>query len=282
MAVGDFNGDGKLDLAVATLLYGFYPAGRRHGQLRLGLVSAAGTRTTPLLWVTSMGTASWTWPLATWGIPVSILLQASSRYTVSHQPHFWDAADWHASNPQPITLTNSGSATPNISKIAASWNFSQTNNCPSSVPPAGQCAINVTFKPHTRDKHTGTVTITDNAPNSPQTIPLTGVGTAVSLLPLDLDFGDQQVGTTSPPQAATLTNYGKEAVLIHGIHLTGTNQRQFAQTNNCGTSVPAGGNCTISVTFTPKSKGLKTATLEVKDNGGGGPQTVALRGIGTK
>jgi hypothetical protein len=56
----------------------------------------------------------------------------------------------------------------------------------------------------------------------------------------------------------------------------------FAQTNNCGTSVPAGGNCTISVTFTPKSKELKVATLEVKDNGGGGPQKVALIGIGTK
>jgi hypothetical protein len=71
-------------------------------------------------------------------------------------------------------------------------------------------------------------------------------------------------------------------VLIHSIHLTGTNRRQFAQTNNCGTSVPAGGNCTISATFSPKGKGLKTATLEVKDNGVGGPQMVGLRGTGTR
>jgi len=89
------------------------------------------------------------------------------------------------------------------------------------------------------------------------------------------------VGTTSPPQQVTLTNYGTQALTIHGIHITGKNFRAFAQTNNCGTSVPAGGNCTINVTFTPKHKGSNSATLDVDDNGGASPQTVALSGTGT-
>ena len=187
-----------------------------------------------------------------------------------------------SSNPQPVTLTNIGSGTLNITKIAASWNFSQTNNCPTSVPPSGQCTINVIFSPPKIGTLTGTVTITDNAPTSPQKVPLTGVGTAVTLLPSSLEFGNQQVGTTSPPQVATLTNYGTQALSISSIHIAGKQAGNFAQTNNCGTTVPAGGNCTISVTFSPKSKGEKTATLEVNDNGGGSPQTVGLSGRGTK
>jgi hypothetical protein len=107
------------------------------------------------------------------------------------------------------------------------------------------------------------------------------VGTAVSLLPSGLDFGDQKVGTTSQPQTVTLTNHGTAAVNIGSIHFTGNNPGAFAQTNNCGTSVPPGGSCTFSVTFTPKHKGLKTAALAVGDNGGGSPQEVALSGTGT-
>ena len=49
VAVGDFNGDGKLDLVVAKrrLLrpgHGFHPAGGRHGQLQPGLISGHGYR----------------------------------------------------------------------------------------------------------------------------------------------------------------------------------------------------------------------------------------------
>jgi hypothetical protein len=182
---------------------------------------------------------------------------------------------------QPVTLTNIAAASLNITNIAASGNFSQTNNCGSSVPPNGQCTINVSFAPHVRGTLTGAVTIADNAPTSPQTVPLTGVGTVVTLLPSSLNLGNQQVGTTSQPQVATLTNYGKAAVSIQHVHFTGTNPGAFAQSNNCGASVPVGGSCSINVTFTPKSKGPKSAILDVNDNGGGSPQKVTLSGTGT-
>ena len=287
VAVGDFNGDGKLDLAVtdsdsntASILLG-------HGNGNFSLSSSPAVGAFP--YSVAVGDFNGDGKL---GLVVannvddtaSILLQVPAVPAVTLSPtslKFGTQLVGTASDPQPVTLTNTGNAMLRISKIAASWNFSQTNNCPSSVPPNGQCTINVTFAPHTRGTHTGTVTIKNNAPSSPQKVPLTGMGTAVSLLPSALNFGDQQVGTTSQPQVATLTNYGKEAVLIHGIRITGRNQGQFAESNNCGTSVPAGGSCTISVTFKPKFKGPKTATLEVKDNGGGGPQTVALSGTGT-
>jgi hypothetical protein len=141
--------------------------------------------------------------------------------------------------------------------------------------------VNVSFSPKRIGTLEGAVTIKDNVPSNSQKIPLTGIGTVVTLLPSSLDFVNQQVGITSPPQVATLTNYGTAPVDIHGIRITGKNSPSFAQTNNCGTSVRAGGSCTISVTFTPKTKGQKTATLDVGDSGGASPQTVALSGTGT-
>jgi hypothetical protein len=285
VAVGDFNGDGILDLAVATEC--------ESASIMLG--DGAGN----FKWVSSAATG---YDSSAVGVgdfngdgkldlavvnegpdDISILLQHIPAVTLSPANlSFGTQLVGTSSSPQPVTLTNTGSVHLKIANIAASANFSQTNNCPSSVSPNGQCTINVTFKPRGRDKHTGTVTITDNAPNSPQTVPLTGVGTAVSLVPSGLDFGNQKVGTTSQPQVVTLTNHGTAAVNISSIHFTGTNGGAFAQTNNCGTSVPAGGNCTISVTFAPKATGPKAATLEVKDNGGASPQTVGLSGTGTK
>jgi hypothetical protein len=282
VAVGDFNGDGKLDLAVSgiSILLG-------DGAGNFALASSAGNLVGPLAVGDFNGDGKLDFAAINdvqWGSTgVSVFLQDVAAVTLSPASlNFGTQLVLTASNPQPVTLANSGNRLLKITKIVASANFSQTNNCPASVPPGGQCDINVSFKPHTRDTHGGTVTITDNAHNSPQTVPLTGVGTAVTLLPSSLDFGDQKVGTTSPPQPVTLTNYGTAVVSIGGIHIMGTNQSEFAQTNNCGTSVPAGGNCTISVTFKPKRpiKSAKTATLEVFDNGGASPQTVALSGWG--
>src|SRR5580704_14837433 len=104
-----------------------------------------------------------------------------------------------------------------IRRIAASAHFSQTNNCGSSVPAGGQCTINISFTPPSRGTYTGTVTITDNSPNSPQKVRLTGVGTAVSLSPSSLNFGDQKVGTTTQPQTVTLTNHGVFPVGIGAV-----------------------------------------------------------------
>jgi len=145
------------------------------------------------------------------------------------------------------------------------------------------CTIGVVFKPHEINTNTGTITITDNAPNSPQTISLTGVGTAVTLLPSSLNFGTQQVGTTSSPQNVTLTNYAPKAVRIFGGKFTGANPSSFAvQNTTCGNDLPGGESCTIGITFTPKWGGYKTATFELHDNAGGSPQTVSLSGTGTK
>jgi hypothetical protein len=124
------------------------------------------------------------------------------------------------------------------------------------------------------------VTITDDAADSPQTIKLTGTGTIVQVSPSALDFGNQIVGTTSDPQTATITNISSEDLHISGIALGGPNFGDFAETTTCGSNLAAGGSCTIDITFTPTAKGRKRANLWIRDDGGGGQQTVPLTGTG--
>jgi Abnormal spindle-like microcephaly-assoc'd, ASPM-SPD-2-Hydin len=126
------------------------------------------------------------------------------------------------------------------------------------------------------------LSVTDDAQGSPQTVALSGTGTVVKLSPIGVNFGDQKVGTTSSPIPITLTNEDSHApVNISNISIKGSNVGDFAQTNDCGSSVPAGGNCTINVTFTPRATGQRSANLMVSDDGGGSPQTVPLAGTGT-
>jgi centrosomal CEP192-like protein len=187
---------------------------------------------------------------------------------------------------QAATLSNSGNSALSISSIAItgtnSGDFAQTNNCGASLAANSSCTINVTFTPAATGARTGTLTVTDNASNSPQTVSLSGTGMmlAVSVSPSSLSFGNQQVNTTSAPQAVTLSNSTSGSVTINSIAIAGTNSGDFAETNNCSGSLAAGASCTINVTFTPTAAGSRTATLTVTDNASNSPQTVSLSGTG--
>ena len=180
---------------------------------------------------------------------------------------------------QPVTLTNSGTATLNITTIAASAQYSQTNTCGASVAAGANCTITVTFTPTAAGSQPGTITVTDNATGSPQTIPLAGTGVApgVNFSPTSLSFGNQNLNTTSAAQPITMTNGGASAVSITSIAASAP----YAQTNTCGSSLAAGGNCTISVTFTPTVAGSQPGTITFTDSAAGSPQTVGLSGTGT-
>jgi hypothetical protein len=191
------------------------------------------------------------------------------------------------SSAQAVTLTNSGATTLNITSItltgANAADFAQTNTCGSSVAGGANCTISVRFTPAASGTRTAALTLTDNATGSPQTVSLTGTGTAslVSLSPTSLAFGNQSVGTTSTAQTLTLSNTGSATLSITSFALTGTNASDFAQTNTCGSSVATGANCTISVRFTPSASGSRTASLSITDNASGSPQTVSLSGTAT-
>ena len=185
-----------------------------------------------------------------------------------------------SSRPRTVKLTNTGPGTLYITSIVTTINFSQTNTCGASVVGGASCTISVVFSPTKRIHYAGSLTITDNAPGSPQTVSLTGSGTIVKLEPASLNFGNVQVGQTSSAETVTLTNTGFQTLSITGISITGTDPGDFSETNTCGSSLAGGASCTINVTFTPAVKGNRSAYLLFKDNGGGS-QKISLIGTGT-
>ena len=102
--------------------------------------------------------------------------------------------------------------------------------------------------------------------------------------PPSLMFGNQNLGTTSTSQPVTLSNTtGTAALTITSISISAN----FGETNNCGGSVAIGGSCTINVTFSPSltaTLGTLNGTLTVTDNSNGvvgNMQTVSLSGTAT-
>jgi uncharacterized repeat protein (TIGR03803 family) len=92
--------------------------------------------------------------------------------------------------PLTVTLTNTGGAPLLISSIVItgtdSGDFSESNNCPTApgpLTPGGYCSITVVFAPTGSGMLNADVTITDNAPDSPQMVPLTGVGVGGKVRP---------------------------------------------------------------------------------------------------
>lgn len=186
-----------------------------------------------------------------------------------------------------ITLTNSTNAilTPSFAIIGKdSADFTQTNNC-ASVPAWHSCTITIIFYPADAGELTASLQATDTGLNSPQSVPMVGTATALELLPASLTFGSQPLGTSSSPQAVTITNLSKTLIVsFTSITTTGVSAGDFAiapGSNACGGSLSPGADCTVSVTFTPSAKGARSAMLTVNDNGGASPQTAKLSGTGT-
>ena len=97
----------------------------------------------------------------------------------------------------------------------------------------------------------------------------------VTASPSALNFGSVATGATSAAQTVTVSNPTGSAASVSSISVSG----DFSQTNTCGSSIAAGGSCTVSVKFAPTATGTRTGSLTV--NAGGVTNTVSLSGTGT-
>jgi hypothetical protein len=150
---------------------------------------------------------------------------------------------------------------------ADSSDFAQINNCESSLRAAGsrrQLHCRRDLYTDSAGSRTASIAVTDTAPGSPQTASLAGAGLGpiADLSPNLLTFASQTVGTTSTPQMVTLTNTGTSALNITAIAASSN----FGKTNTCNTSLAAGGNCQIPVTFTTTATGSSAGSITITDN----------------
>jgi hypothetical protein len=147
---------------------------------------------------------------------------------------------------QQVKLSNSGNAPLSISGITSSGDFSQTNNCGSSLAAASSCTVTVTFKPTGGGARTGSLSITDNVSGSPQTVSLAGTG---------MDFV-----LSSSPNSATV-NPGQTANLMLAVSPDGG----FAQSVSLICSgAPAKSVCTVTPSsVTPSGSSASSVAVAV-------------------
>jgi hypothetical protein len=86
--------------------------------------------------------------------------------------------------PQTVTLTNNGGLVLLIGTIAVDGDFAAvpgSSTCGNSLAVGDACTMQIVFRPAAGGARTGTLTIADNAPNSPHVLALTGAGVDYSL-----------------------------------------------------------------------------------------------------
>jgi hypothetical protein len=186
---------------------------------------------------------------------------------------------------QTVTITNTGSATANLTSIALGGTspaaFVKLTTCGSTLAASASCAVYVAFKPASTGALSATVSITDNASGSPQKVTLAGTGTAAPAIgqsTTSLAFPATTHGTVSLAKSVTLTNNGTAMVHLISIALTGANPGAFTQINTCTPTLAPAASCTVYVVFTPSVAGSLAAKLTITDNGAASPQGVTLTG----
>jgi hypothetical protein len=186
-----------------------------------------------------------------------------------------------------VQLTNIGSSALTVNSVVASGDYSLTTTCVGSIAPSGTCSVNVSFTPTVTGTILGAVTITDNAPNSPQLINLSGVGlVTLAVAPSSLTFAATSVGSSSASQIISITNNASTSqTFSYGV--SGNFTAVPGGSTPCSVSQPvtlnAGLSCTLSVGFSPTGNGTIKGSVTVTDAAGGvayNPQLVSLTGTG--
>ncbi|HTR26068.1 MAG TPA: FG-GAP-like repeat-containing protein [Terriglobales bacterium] len=295
MAVADFDGDGKPDVAVVGRCCGGSTGPQGVAVLRN---KGDGTLAAPLH--PSIGEANPSGiavgDLNGNGYPDLVVLMSSSSNQMniaavlvvnnsaqaSVSPAsltFANQAIGTTSAAKKVTLTNTGKILLDISSITATGNFAiSASTCGATLAVGKKCKVSVTFTPTETGVQTGTLVFADNAVNSPQTVALSGTGILpATLTPASATYHAQKVGTTSSPKTFKLAN--NQSVDLNGIAISTSGDFAVSATT-CSTSLAAKKKCTISVTFTPTQTGTRTGQLSVSDSASNSPQTASLSGTG--
>jgi hypothetical protein len=185
-----------------------------------------------------------------------------------------------------LNLRNCGTQPLSISSITVTDSvFSvpdNQNNCKSSLPTDGVCALVVQFSPVSKMTSNAVLRIATNSAIPDAAIPVSGNG-AVPEIYTDITtmkFDPLLVGQTSARQFLVLDNNGFSPLQIDLSGTTITGDFSFTPTG-CDVPLYLGQSCAFFVTFTPKNAGIRTGTISILSNDPVNPLlTIALTGMG--
>lgn len=280
IVTGDFNLDGMLDLAVANYTDGTVSIllGNGDGTFRAHTDYATGPLPEMLATADLNGDGKLDLAVGTnqaSASKISILLgngdggfQPHTDFPAGSKPRSVVPADLNGDGKIDLAVANYGSSTVSLMLGNGDGTFSSHVDYPTGVSPqsiaAGDFSGNGRLDLAVANYGANTASALLQVP-------------VVTLSPSSLSFGGQAVGTTSPPQSITLTNTGSAPLNVSNVSVQG----DFAQSNTCDTTIQAGSNCEVSVTFTPTVSGTRSGVVTIADNAVNSPQTVSLAGTGT-
>ncbi len=240
----------------------------------VALSASPASASAQVLVAATYGRGIWQTPLWTGGSGLTTAVASPTSLSFPSQMYGGSSAA------QTVTLTNTGSVALSVSGIVMSSDFTETDTCQAAPVAVGaSCSIQVIFTPAATGARTGSMTISANLYGVQVSVALSGTGTpagAVTANPTTVNFGQVQVGSTSPRMQVTVDNASATDVPVSSITIT----PPFAIASNvCGVnSLVAHAGCQILLTFTPTQTGPASGTLILND--GAGTQTVLLTGTG--
>lgn len=212
---------------------------------------------------------------------LALRLVATSGFTVSPSTLTFAPAVLDFTQPtQTITVTNATTSLVNITSASITGvnasDFALVpqpgTDCAITVPANSSCTYQVSFTPSATGARAAYFVLGNTSPNPSVAVALAGTATAGTAGPVTLTPSTLSITQLGVPQTLTLTNNGTSTLSINAISLSSTG---YTQTNNCGSSLVAGGSCTIDVSVPVNTSDL-SATLTVIDDAATGPQTASL------
>jgi hypothetical protein len=190
------------------------------------------------------------------------------------------------SPPVEFGVANAGtvSSGPLVTELAGPdrTEFTFIGGCTGPLAPGASCRIGVVFKPSAPGVKTATLVVRDGAPGGRElNAVLTGtvLPPALAIEPGAFEFKPTLVGSEPNPMSSPLfrvTNRGDGPATV----MVTVNSREFVVlSNSCqAMPVPPGGQCTLTVGFSPASPGPRSGVLTVSN----GIESVSatLRGTG--
>jgi Beta-propeller repeat/Abnormal spindle-like microcephaly-assoc'd, ASPM-SPD-2-Hydin len=187
------------------------------------------------------------------GVPVThVIVLTGSTSTVqlsASSLNFGTQSIGVTTTAQAVTVTNIGTSPLTISAIVTRGDYAETDNCTKApVQPSSNCVVNVTYTPTSSGASLGALTITDDAPGSPQVILLNGIG-------LTPDFTVAAVPASVTVVAGQSTSFTLDISSISA----------FVQTISLSCSgAPTASACTISpISVALAANGTAKATVTV-------------------
>jgi len=243
MAAGDFNHDGKTDLALAN----------------------AGTSTVSILLGNGDGT-----------------FQPGVDYPINSFGFGIITGDFNSDGALDLAVTSNNCNTPasncvgTISLLLGNGDgtFQPRMDYPGKNYPAFLAAADLNNDGGSDlavpDSYLGQVSIMLNLP-------------VIGVFPNALNFGTQKVGVKSKPLSITIGNPSGTPITLKKPALSGANVADFSGSTTCPFAPAAlgpGVSCSIVINFTPKGTGARTATIQIPDSVPGTPQLIGLSGTG--